>query len=145
MFVYFNVCIMAFVVINAHWLHLLLSTWWKHYLLKISKDADWPSEGVQLDFLSWSDFSNLIESSSLSWKKGGSHHQSQVNSCCQSNVLSPVCINWWVSLAVMLLAVRLKWRRSVVIGRSRFVSGVRSFCSFLCNVNVVNESFVWCR
>ena len=22
-----------------------------------------------------------------------SHHQSQVNSCCQSNVLSPVCIN----------------------------------------------------
>ena len=34
LFVYFNVCIMAFVVINAHWLHLLLSTWWKHYLIK---------------------------------------------------------------------------------------------------------------
>ena len=34
---------------------------------------------------------------------------------------------------------------SNVIGRSRSVSGVRSFCSFLCNVNVVNESFVWCR
>ena len=34
LFVYFNVCFMAFVVINAHWLHLLLSTWWKHYLIK---------------------------------------------------------------------------------------------------------------
>ena len=32
--------------------------------------------------------------------------------------------------AVMLLAVRLKWRRSLVIGQSRFVSKVRSFCSF---------------
>ena len=59
----------------------------------------------------------------------GSHDQSQVNSFCQSNVLSPVCISWLVSFAVMLLAVRLKWRRSVVFGRSRSVSEVRSFCS----------------
>ena len=59
----------------------------------------------------------------------GSHLQSQVNSCCQSNVLSPVCINWLVSFAVMLLAVRFKWRRSVVFGWSRSVSEVRSFCS----------------
>ena len=65
-----------------------------------------------------------------------------MNSCCQSNVLGPVCINGLVSFAVMLLAVRLKWRRSVVIGRSRSVSEVRSFCSFVCNVDVVNESFV---
>ena len=41
----------------------------------------------------------------------------------------------------MLLAVRLKWRRSVVIGQSRSVSKVR----FVCNVNVMDESFVWCR
>ena len=34
LFVYFNVCFMAFVVLNAHWLNLLLSTWWKHYLIK---------------------------------------------------------------------------------------------------------------
>ena len=33
-FVYINVCFMAFVVLNAHWLNLLLSTWWKHYLMK---------------------------------------------------------------------------------------------------------------
>ena len=32
--------------------------------------------------------------------------------------------------AVMLLAVRLKWRRSLVIGQSQSVSKVRSFCSF---------------
>ena len=51
-----------------------------------------------------------------------SHHQSQLKGCCQSNVLSPACINWLVSFAVMLLAVRLKWRRSVVIGRKRNVS-----------------------
>ena len=37
--------------------------------------------------------------------------------CCQSNVFSPVCVHWLISFAVMLLAVRLKWRRSVVIGR----------------------------
>ena len=36
-----------------------------------------------------------------------SHHQSQVNSCCQSNVPSPICINWLVSFAVILLAVRI--------------------------------------
>lgn len=29
---------------------------------------------------------------------GESNNQSQVNSCCQSNVLSPVRINWLVSL-----------------------------------------------
>ena len=60
---------------------------------------------------------------------GGSHLQSQVNSCCQSNVLSPVCMNWLVSFAMMLLAVRPMWRRSVVIGQFRSVSKVRSFCS----------------
>ena len=59
----------------------------------------------------------------------GSHHQSQVKGSCQSNVLSPVCVHWLVSFAVMLLAVRLKWRRSVVIGRFGSVSEVRSFCS----------------
>ena len=36
---------------------------------KKSKDADWPSGGVQLDFLIWLDISNLLESSSLSWLK----------------------------------------------------------------------------
>ena len=35
----------------------------------------------------------------------GSHLQSQVNS--QSNVPSPICINWLVSFAVILLAVRI--------------------------------------
>ena len=34
LFVYFNVYFMTFVVLNAHWLNLLLSTWWKHYLMK---------------------------------------------------------------------------------------------------------------
>ena len=42
----------------------------------------------------------------------------------------------------MLVAVRLKWHRSVVIGRFGSVSEVRSF---VCNVNVVSESLVWCR
>ena len=59
----------------------------------------------------------------------GGHHQSQVKGYCQSNVLSPVCVHRLVSFAVMLLAVRLKWRRSVVIGRFGSVSEVRSFCS----------------
>ena len=36
---------------------------------------------------------------------GGS--QSQVNSYCQWNVPSPICINWLVSFAVILLAVRI--------------------------------------
>ena len=45
----------------------------------------------------------------------GSHHQSQVRSCCQSNVLHPVRENWFVSLAVMLLAVRLKWCKFILI------------------------------
>ena len=58
----------------------------------------------------------------------GSHHQSQGNRCCQSDVLSPVCINWLVSSAVMLLAARLKWHRLVMIGGSWSVSKVRSFC-----------------
>ena len=63
-----------------------------------------------------------------------SHHQTQVNSCfqvnsfCQANVLSPVCINWFVSFAVMLLAVRLKWQKSVMSDRFWFVGKVRSFC-----------------
>ena len=59
----------------------------------------------------------------------GSQHQRQVNSCCQSNVLGTVCINWLVIFAVMLSAGRLKWRRLVMIGRSWSVSEVRSFCS----------------
>ena len=34
---------------------------------------------------------------------------------------------------------------SNVIGRSRSVSGVRSFYSFVRNINVVNASFLWFR
>ena len=63
-----------------------------------------------------------VTCNSVFWSSGrvsGSHHRSRVNSCCHWSVLSPVCINWLVSFAVMLLAVRLKWRRSVVIGQSR--------------------------
>ena len=46
----------------------------------------------------------------------------------------------------MLLAVRLKWLRSVVIGQSRsqLVKLGRSV-RFVCNVNVMDESFLWCR
>lgn len=40
----------------------------------------------------------------------GSCHQSQAISCCQSNVPRLVCMNWLVSFAVMILAVRLKWQ-----------------------------------
>ena len=68
-----------------------------------------------------------------------------MNSCCQSNVLSPVCIDRLVIFAVMLLAVRLKWRKSVVIGQSRPVSNLGRSVRLVCNVNVVDESFVWCR
>ena len=78
----------------------------------------------------------------------GSLHPSQVNSSCQSNVLSPPRINWLVSFSVMLLAVRLKWRRSVVIGRSGSVGKVRSLsyvALFVCNVNILNESCLWYR
>ena len=46
-----------------------------------------------------------------------------------------------VDFAAMLLAVRLKWRRLVVIDQSRSVSKVR----FVCNINVMDESLVWCR
>ena len=60
LFVYFNVYFMTFVVLNAHWLNLLLSTWWKHYLMKKPKAADWPSGEVQLDFLIWLGISNLL-------------------------------------------------------------------------------------
>ena len=45
----------------------------------------------------------------------------------------------------MLLAVRLKRLRLIVISRSRSVGKVESFCSVRFDVNVVNESFVWCR
>ena len=58
----------------------------------------------------------------------GSHHQSQVKDCCRLNVLSLVCVHWLVSFAVMLLAVRLKWCRSVVIGWFGSVNEVRLFC-----------------
>ena len=68
-----------------------------------------------------------------------------MNSCCQSNVLNPVCINRLVSFAVMLLAVKLKWRKSVVIGRSRPLIKLGHSDRFGCYVHVVNESFVWCR
>ena len=43
-------------------------------------------------------------------------HQSQVNGCGHLNVLSLVCVTLLVSFAIMLLAVRLKWHRSIVIG-----------------------------
>ena len=46
-----------------------------------------------------------------------------------------------VDFAAMLLAVRLKWRRLVVIDQSRSVSKVR----FVYNINVMDESLVWCR
>ena len=45
-----------------------------------------------------------------------SHHQSQVNGCGHLNVLSLVCVTLLVSFAIMLLAGRLKWHRSIVIG-----------------------------
>ena len=45
-----------------------------------------------------------------------SHHQSQVNGCGHLNVLSLVCVTLLVSFAIMSLAVRLKWHRSIVIG-----------------------------
>ena len=51
----------------------------------------------------------------------------------------------WSVFAVMLLAVRLKSRRSVVIGRSRLLAKLGRSVRFFCNVNVVNESCVWCR
>ena len=35
----------------------------------------------------------------------GSHHQSRVKDCCQSNVLTPLCIHWLVSFAVMLRSI----------------------------------------
>ena len=58
----------------------------------------------------------------------GSHHQSQVKDY-QSNVICLVRGNWLVSFAVMLLAVRLTQRSSVVIGQFQSVDKVRSFCS----------------
>ena len=45
----------------------------------------------------------------------------------------------------MLLAVRLKWLRSVVIGRLDVLVKLGRSVRFVCNVNVVNESFIWCR
>ena len=65
--------------------------------------------------------------------------------CCQSNVLSPVCVHQLVSFAVMLLAVRLKWHRSVVIGQFGSLVKLGYSVRFICNVNVVDESFVWCQ
>ena len=52
-------------------LSLLIS--WRLFLMKKSKDANWPSGGVHLDFRTWrvskiSSF-EMLESSSLSWKK----------------------------------------------------------------------------
>ena len=35
----------------------------------------------------------------------GSHHQSRVKDCCQSNVLTPVCLHGLVSFAVMLRSI----------------------------------------
>ena len=45
----------------------------------------------------------------------------------------------------MLLAVRLKWRSSVVIGRLDPLVKLGRSVRFVCNVNVVNESFIWCQ
>ena len=47
---------------------------WRHFLMKKSKEANWPSGGVQFDFRVWSvlkmsSVSEVLESSSLSWKK----------------------------------------------------------------------------
>ena len=49
----------------------------------------------------------------------GSHHQSKVKGCCQSNVLSPVCINWSVSFAERIRHV-FGWHASYIgeTGRS---------------------------
>ena len=50
---------------------LLMS--WRHLLTKKSKEANWPSGGVHFDFRVWSvskiSLSEVLESSSLSWKK----------------------------------------------------------------------------
>ena len=52
-------------------LSLLIS--WRHFLRKKSKDENWPSGGVHLDFRIWSvskvSLFEVLESSSLSWKK----------------------------------------------------------------------------
>ena len=52
-------------------LSLLIS--WRLFLMKKSKDANWPSGGVHLDFRTWSvskvSSFEMLESSSLSWKK----------------------------------------------------------------------------
>lgn len=48
-----------------------------------------------------------------------------VNSCCQSNVVRAVRINWLVSFVLMLSAVKLKWRRSIGIDQSRSVGKFR--------------------
>ena len=45
----------------------------------------------------------------------------------------------------MLLAVRLKWRSSVVIGRLDPLVKLGRSVRFVCNVNVVNESFIGCQ
>ena len=52
-------------------LSLLISL--RHFLMKKSKDKNWPSGGVRLDFRIWSvskvSLFEMLESSSLSWKK----------------------------------------------------------------------------
>ena len=37
----------------------------------------------------------------------GGHHQSQVKGCCQSNVLSPVCVHWLYTVLWWWLPLRL--------------------------------------
>lgn len=44
-------------------------------------------------------------------------------------VFCPLCANWLVYLAMMLLAIRLLWRRSVVISHFPSIGNFRSFCS----------------
>lgn len=44
-------------------------------------------------------------------------------------VFCPLCANWLVYLAMMLLAIRLLWRRSVLISHFPSIGNFRSFCS----------------
>ena len=49
-----------------------------------------------------------------------------------------------IGFAVMLLPVRLKWGKTDVIGLFGSEGKIRSSWSFVCNVDVVPKSFVWC-
>ena len=66
-----------------------------------------------------------------------------MNSCCQSNVLSLVCIKLIGRFYRDVIGSRLKWHRSVAIGPSRPLVKLGRSVRFTCNFNVVNESFMW--